>query len=101
MLPYSVRYISRKERDTMSQDITLTATRTPSGLSERGATRLLLAGGTIAGPLFIVASVVQAFTRPGFDIRRLAISMLTLGDLGWIQRANFIVCGVLVLACAA
>jgi hypothetical membrane protein len=85
----------------MSQDMTLTATRTTSGLSHAAATRLLLAGGTIAGPLFISASLAQAFTRPGFDIRRMAISMLTLGDLGWIQRANFIVCGVLVLACAA
>jgi hypothetical membrane protein len=85
----------------MSQDITVTATRTPSGLSQATATRFLLAGGTIAGPLFIVASLVQAFTRPGFDLLRMAISMLTLGDAGWIQRANFIVCGVLVLACAA
>jgi hypothetical membrane protein len=84
----------------MSQDITLTATRESVALPERTATRLLLAGGTVAGPLFIVASLVQAFTRPGFDIRRIAISMLTLGDLGWIQRTNFVVSGLLVLACA-
>lgn len=85
----------------MSQDITLTVTRTSSGPSRATATRLLLAGGTIAGPLFIGASLVQAFTRPGFDLRQMAISMLTLGDLGWIQRANFVACGLLVLACAA
>jgi hypothetical membrane protein len=84
----------------MSQDITLTATGASSRVSERSATRLLLACGTVAGPLFIVASLVQAFTRPGFDIRRMAISMLTLGDLGWIQRGNFVVSGLLVLACA-
>jgi hypothetical membrane protein len=84
----------------MSQDITLTAATTSTRLSGRTRTRLLLAGGTVAGPLFIVASLAQAFTRPGFDIRRLAISMLTLGDLGWIQRANFVVSGLLVLACA-
>lgn len=84
----------------MSQDITLTSPRTFSRLSDATATRLLLTGGTIAGPLFIVASLAQAFTRPGFDIRRMAISMLTLGDLGWAQRVNFVVCGLLVLACA-
>jgi hypothetical membrane protein len=84
----------------MSQDITLTTTRASSGPSERTATHLLLAGGVVAGPLFIVASLVQAFTRPGFDLRRMAISMLTLGDLGWMQRGNFVVSGVLVLACA-
>jgi hypothetical membrane protein len=84
----------------MIQDVTLTTTRTSTGASERTATRLLLAAGTVAGPLFIVASLILAFTRTGFDIRRMAISMLTLGDLGWIQRTNFVVSGLLVLACA-
>jgi len=84
----------------MSQSIALTTAGTSTGESERTTTRVLLTGGTVAGPLFIVASLVQAFTRPGFDIRRLAISMLTLGDLGWIQRTNFVVSGLLVLACA-
>jgi hypothetical protein len=39
-------------------------------------------------------------TRSGFDIRRHAISTLSLGDLGWIQIANFAATGLLVLACA-
>jgi uncharacterized protein DUF998 len=51
-------------------------------------TRWLLACGVVAGPLFMVVSLVQAFTRQGFDLRRPAISMLSLGDLGWIQIAN-------------
>ena len=45
-------------------------------------TKALLACGVIAGPLFMVVSLVQAFTRPGFDLKRHAISMLSLGDLG-------------------
>src|SRR2546423_12738794 len=65
------------------------------------ATRLLLAGGVVAGPLFMGVSLVQAFARPGFDLRRHAISMLSLGDLGWIQTSNFVATGLLVLALAA
>ena len=60
----------------------------------------LLNGGLIAGPLFIGASYAQVLTREGFDLTRHAISMLTLGDQGWIQSANFEITGLLVLACA-
>ena len=63
-------------------------------------TKALLAGGVIAGPLFILASFAQVLTREGFDLKRHAISMLTLGDQGWIQSANFEITGLLVLACA-
>jgi hypothetical protein len=48
----------------------------------------------------MVVALVQAFTRPGFDLRRHAISMLALGDLGWIQVSDFIGCGLLVVALA-
>lgn len=63
-------------------------------------TRLLLAGGAVAGPLFMVVSLAQAFTRPGFDLRRQPISMLSLGEGGWIQIANFLITGVLALGLA-
>ena len=46
------------------------------------------------------ASYAQVLTRAGFDLKRHAISMLTLGDQGWIQSANFEITGLLVLACA-
>jgi hypothetical membrane protein len=64
------------------------------------STRRLLACGVVAGPLFIVVSFVQAFTRPGFDITRHAFSQLSLGDLGWIQIANFLLTGLLAIAWA-
>ncbi|HXM55409.1 MAG TPA: DUF998 domain-containing protein [Candidatus Dormibacteraeota bacterium] len=64
-------------------------------------TRRLLAAGVVAGLLFMGAALVQAFTRPGFDLSRNAISQLSLGDLGWIQVANFVVTGLLVLCLAA
>jgi hypothetical protein len=63
-------------------------------------TRRLLACGIVAGPLFLVVALIQAFTRDGFDLRRHPISLLSLGELGWIQVANFTVAGGLFLACA-
>jgi uncharacterized protein DUF998 len=84
---------------------TVTTSREFSAVHERHAARspltsLLLGGALIAGPLFVVASFAQALTREGFDLKRHAISMLLLGDQGWIQMANFELTGVLVLACA-
>jgi len=64
-------------------------------------TRALLACGVASGPFFYAVALAQILTRPGFDIRRDAISTLSLGDLGWVQVANFAITGVLALACAA
>ena len=64
------------------------------------STRRLLACGVVAGPLFLVVALAQAFTRDGFDLSRHPISLLSLGDLGWIQIANFVVTGLLYVACA-
>lgn len=63
-------------------------------------TQTLLACGVASGPLFYIVAVAQMFTRSGFDIRHHAISLLSLGDLGWIQITNFIVTGVLAIMCA-
>lgn len=64
-------------------------------------TRALLACGAVAGPLFILVIVGQAMVRDGFDARRHPLSMLSLGDYGWLQTANFLVCGLLILASVA
>jgi hypothetical membrane protein len=71
---------------------------TPPTLARSATTRRLLACGVTAGPLYVVLGVVQALTREGFDMQRHPLSLLSNGDLGWIQIANFIVSGVLVLA---
>lgn len=60
-------------------------------------TQTLLGAGVIAGPLFVCTAAVQALTRDGFDLRRHPLSMLALGDYGWIQVINFIIAGVLSL----
>ena len=57
--------------------------------------RNLLYCGIIAGPLFIAASLIQAFTRTGFDLARHPLSLLSLGSLGWLQIINFVVSGIL------
>jgi hypothetical protein len=56
--------------------------------------------GIVAGPLFLVVWALQAFTRDGFDPGRHPLSLLSLGDLGWIQIANFVATGALFVACA-
>jgi hypothetical protein len=60
-------------------------------------TRLLLLCGAIAGPFFIVVLLIQDYTRPGFDPRRDILSLLSLGDWGWVQMTNFILVGTLNL----
>ena len=57
--------------------------------------RNLLYCGIVAGPLFIAASLIQAFARTGFDLARHPLSLLSLGSLGWVQIANFVVSGIL------
>ena len=61
-------------------------------------TKLLLTGGVLAGPLYILVGIAQILTRAGFDITRHPLSFMSLGDLGWIQITNFIVTGLLVIA---
>ena len=60
----------------------------------------LLACGAIAGPLLIVVGFAQIPLRAGFDWTRHPLSMLTLGEAGWVQVANFIVSGSLFVLAA-
>jgi hypothetical protein len=73
---------------------------TPTRLGATIPTRRLLVCGVAAAPLFLVVALGQASTREGFDLTRHPISLLSLGDLGWIQITNFVVTGGLYLACA-
>lgn len=63
-------------------------------------TRVLLICGLIAGPFYIVVGLIQALTRPGFDIMRHDLSLLANGDFGWIQITNLVLTGLLVVAFA-
>ena len=63
-------------------------------------TQGLLLCGVAFAPFFLIVVFSQAFTRPGFDLRRVPLSLLDLGDLGWMQIANFILSGLLAIAAA-
>src|SRR5215208_7011671 len=59
---------------------------------------MLLTCGAVAGPLYITLGVIQMLIRPGFDPTRHDLSLMSNGDLGWIQIANFVMTGLLVIA---
>lgn len=60
-------------------------------------TRSLLTAGAAAGPIYIALGLVQIAMRPTFDITRHPLSIMSNGDLGWIQVTNFAVSGVLTI----
>jgi hypothetical protein len=64
------------------------------------STRSLLRWGIVAGPFYLVVGLAQAFVRDGFDLGRHALSVLANGPGGWVQTANFIVSGLMVIAAA-
>ncbi|GIJ65151.1 hypothetical protein Voc01_000680 [Virgisporangium ochraceum] len=66
----------------------------------RMTTSRLLAAGIAAGPVFLTVWLVQALTRDGFDPTRHPISLLGLGPGGWVQIANFVVTGALLIGFA-
>ena len=64
------------------------------------ATRLLIAGGAIGPLLFVVVLLIEGATRPGYSAWHNYGSSLSLGPGGWMQIANFLVCGLLTLCFA-
>jgi hypothetical protein len=72
-----------------------------AGVLRRALTVNLLRAG-VAGPiLFVAVFLVEGATRPGYDAVRHFVSLLSLGDRGWVQIANFVVAGLLFGAFAA
>ena len=63
-------------------------------------TRSLLGYGVLAGPVYVITSVVQALAHDGFDLTRHAWSQLAAGPQGWIQMANLMLSGAMVIAFA-
>ncbi|GLW29204.1 DUF998 domain-containing protein [Actinoplanes regularis] len=69
---------------------TALATRTVAVSSRRAAL-------AVAGPLWAAVSLAQVATRDGFDLMRHPLSLLSTGSLGWVQIANFVVAGLLMV----
>lgn len=63
-------------------------------------TRSLLGYGVVAGAFYLVVGLALALTRDGFDLTSHPLSLLMLGERGWMQRANIIVVGAMTLAAA-
>src|SRR5688500_4672018 len=61
------------------------------------STRVLLVGAVVATPVFVVMWAAQAFTRAGFRPAFHPISLLSLGDAGWVQVVNFVLTGMLTI----
>lgn len=80
-----------------------TAHHAPSlrGESTLAAQNLVIHAGVVAGPVFGLTWLVQGLVRDGYDFTRHPMSLLALGDGGWVQIANFCVTGGLLLTCAA
>jgi hypothetical protein len=79
---------------------TAAAVRSGSPTDTATTTRALLACGVVAGPLYVAVVVIQALAREDFDLTRHPASLLSNGDLGWVQIATFVVSGLLTIACA-
>lgn len=62
--------------------------------------RTLLGLGPLAGPFYLALGLGQALTREGFDLSRHALSALANGPGGWVQTANFVLTGAMVVAAA-
>lgn len=61
----------------------------------------LLWCGAVGAWLFIAVFLVDGWTRPGYRPVRHPVSALALGPRGWVQTANFVVCGAAIAAGAA
>jgi hypothetical protein len=72
-------------------------TKTPVQTQTLSLTSILLLCGAIAGPVFILTLLIQDYTRPAYDPRTMVLSLLSLGEWGWVQMANFALAGVLNL----
>lgn len=60
----------------------------------------LIGCGAIAGPIYILLGLFQVVIRTGFDITRHDLSLMSNGELGWIQIGNFLLTGLLIILSA-
>jgi hypothetical protein len=61
---------------------------------------LLLRSGVIAPVLFFVVFLIEGATRANYNALQHPVSSLEIGELGWMQRTNFVVSGGLIIAFA-
>jgi hypothetical protein len=84
----------------MKKEISIMQTEKNQMMDYNPITRFLIAGGAIGPLFFIIAILIEGATRPGYNAWHNYGSSLSLGDLGWMQIANFLICGLLTLCFA-
>ena len=62
--------------------------------------KILAAAGVAAPIMFCSVFTIAGLIRPGYDPLRQYVSELALGPNGWLQTANFLVMGLLLIAFA-
>src|SRR5579859_2317261 len=67
---------------------------------EHRATSALLAAGATGALLFPIVALLEGATRPGYDAWTHYVSELSLSEYGWMQIANFLIGGLLIVAAA-
>jgi Protein of unknown function (DUF998) len=77
-----------------------TVPETAPDATRRTPARALLTCGVVAGPLYVVVALLQVLVHDGFDLSRHPLSLLSLGDWGWIQITNFVIGGLLAIGFA-
>lgn len=63
-------------------------------------TKTLLSCGAVGGFGFITVALVTGSLRPDYSALHMPVSMLSLNEGGCVQVANFVITGILMLACA-
>jgi len=82
----------------MRVECEMTESEATSGFDRRAAvTRSMLGWGVVAGPFYLIFGLVLALSRPGFDLTRDALSLLLIGDLGWLQWLNLVLSGLMTI----
>lgn len=71
-----------------------------AGNPAEGLTKDLLVFGIVAGPLWEAVLWAQVLIRDGVNPLRHPASVLANGSLGWIQSANFVLAGAMIIAAA-
>jgi hypothetical membrane protein len=66
--------------------------------THKDSARLLTFCGAVGAALFVGVFTLESATRPGYDPLRNMVSELSLSDDGWMQIANFLMIGTLLLA---
>ncbi len=65
--------------------------------SAAAITRSLLGWGVVAGFFYLAAGLTLAQVRDGFELSEHALSLLTLGEGGWLMQAAFVLTGLMTI----